>query len=1004
MACMQKRWFHGFIAGCLLLNTPLSGQQLNFRTFTNKEGLTTYNISNTTQDKYGFIWVATQDGLFRFNGTNFQVFRNTKGGKSSPMGNVFLNAAYNNNESIYASDYMYGFDIFNISNLTVLNIGQDSLKNIGLPDYWIWDILFDDVQNEWLRGINYFAFKRHNDRRYTVIKKISGHPGDFAPSFIKPFGKEHIAIGIPDYGTIIYDKISLKMTGIIRNFTPGSPAIDNIKDIILAGDSIILATNNSLITGVYENNQWYFGKQFKDPELSNTVINSIVCDKRGYIWTGTGNGLFQFLPKEEKFIHYQVIPGKTRWLADNTIRHLMIDRQDNLWISTSSVLQMVNINGNGFTAFDGTGNGSDPIDHIYTLCEKNEKEVFATGTNGLYEVNILNGMSKKIPGTETLGYLHHIEKLEDDLWLLSAENGIYAYSPSSGKISQQLLLKLFPEWLPFKKNYFNTSYRINDTWYWASEESEGLIKWDKKAHHISQFKAGTAGSHGLPENHLRNLKTDRQGFLWILSDETVTQFDVRNDSVISVLRHSEQALNSSIIFDLYDDGKTLWFATYGGGVNGYDKRRKTWTYITESSGLTNNAVYGILPENDTVIWATTNFGVTRINTSSFKCTGYFYEDGLQDNFFDEKGVLKSGNRLYFGGIKGFTCLDLAQFHNTDYSFPVYIHQVDYYSGSKRTEINRLEWDRLTLPPGAGPINIHLSSLLFAGNNHVSFSYRVPGVINDFISVPDNNIISLSGLSHGSYNIQIRHRKKDGTYADSELTLHIYIKPRWYQTWWFKTLMLLGVITLAYGLYRMRINQLKKEEKIRNQLASDLHDDLGSTLNSIKVHSNLALLEREKPEHLEHVKQGAQDAISGVRDIIWVLDDKKDTVNDMLARISQFAAPVCRAANVSYNVLEEKEATELKLGKEEKRNLYMICKESINNSIKYAGCKSIQLKIAADGTKLTLTISDDGQGFDKEKITAGNGLKNIAARAKAIHYSCIINSETGKGTTIVLIKD
>ena len=197
--------------------------------------------------------------------------------------------------------------------------------------------------------------------------------------------------------------------------------------------------------------------------------------------------------------------------------------------------------------------------------------------------------------------------------------------------------------------------------------------------------------------------------------------------------------------------------------------------------------------------------------------------------------------------------------------------------------------------------------------------------------------------------------------------------------------------------------MKKEEKIRNQLASDLHDDLGSTLNSVKVYSDLAMMEKENPNHLLKIKEGTKDAIAGVRDLIWVLDDKRDTIQDLFSRISQFAAPLCEANHIEFIQKIDDSLYHHELGKEEKRNIYMILKESVNNSIKYAGCQTIELKVSAEGKKLHFSIRDDGKGFDKEKTKEGNGLKNIANRAKEISYKSSITSSAGNGTTIMLEK-
>jgi len=1001
---MQKRCFPGALILCLCFAGPLLSQQLNFKTFSFNEGLKTYNISGTLQDNHGFIWAATQDGLYRFNGKEFQVFKNNTANEAATLGNIFLDIALDNKNNIYGADYSKGFDIINTTTLEVKHTGPEELNQYKLPNYWIWNILIDKEQNTWLRGIDYLAFKREKDNTFTIVSAINGISGRFTPVFIKPFGKDHVAIGVEGHGTIIYNIHTLEKKEVIRRFgTLSAAGTDEIKDITLCGDTLLLATTNSLIKGLYKNEHWQFIKEYKNPVFATAVVKSIVCDKHGIVWAGTNNGLIRANLQQENTVLYQVIPGKTRWLADNTINNLMIDRQGNLWISTSSVLQMVNTEQNGFTSFSGGGDEGEPIEHIYTLSTKNENELFATGTNGLFEVNIKNGFSKKIPGTSTLGYVHHIEPIEDNWWVLSTDAGMYAYNPVQNILSQEVLLNKYPEWQPFKKNYFNTAYRIKNTWYWASEELEGLIKWDKDNGTATQYKAGTSSSHGLPENHLRNLKPDRDGFLWILSDLTASKFDTRTDTVVQILRYGKNSFNASTLYDLYDDGRTLWFATYGGGINGYNKKTGAWTYFTERNGLCNNSVYGILPENDTVIWATTNMGLSRINTRSLICNNYYYEDGLQDNSFDEKGTLKAADKFYFGGVKGFTQLDLSHFHQQQLEFPVYMHRVEYYTNGEKKTLNNLQWNKLVLPAGSSPVILHLSALNFTGNSKIRFTYRIAGVQDNFIEADEKNTITLSGLNYGHHKIQVRCRKEDGTFVNKDLTLDIYIKPKWHQTWWFKSLALLSLFAAGYGLYKMRINQLKKEHQIRTKLASDLHDDLGSTMNSVKVYANLAIMEKQADKYLPLIKEGTQDAISGIRDIIWVLDDTKDSIDDLLSRISSFASPLCEASVIKYRQDIADDSRDHKLGQEERRNLYMIMKEAVNNAIKYAGCNNIDINITSSKGKLSIQIKDDGKGFDSVTTSQGNGLKNIQRRAKEIKYAVLVDSSVGKGTTITLTK-
>jgi ligand-binding sensor domain-containing protein len=134
---------------------------------------------------------------------------------------------------------------------------------------------------------------------------------------------------------------------------------------------------------------------------------------------------------------------------------------------------------------------------------------------------------------------------------------------------------------------------------------------------------------------------------------------------------------------MYDDGSVLWFGTYGGGINGYDKKTGQWTFITEQEGLCNNAVYAILPEKDSIFWVSTNNGLSRVNYKIKKCLNYFEEDGLHDNSFDEKGALSFDRKLFFAGVNGFTLVQLNNYKTNTYSFPVYIKKLEYIKKNNR---------------------------------------------------------------------------------------------------------------------------------------------------------------------------------------------------------------------------------------------------------------------------------------------------------------------------------
>ena len=999
---MKKGCFNCILLLIFFYQSPAQ-ERLLFKTYSFAQGLNSYNIFKTSQDAYGFIWIATQDGLFRFNGKSFELLKNNTGSSNSTMGNAFTDMATGPDNKIYTADYYFGIDIIDAVTWQVDYIGTGNNKPEKLPNYWIEKICVDKQLNLWLGGKGYIAFKRKKEKAFIILNKLPGLSGEINVKFIKQLTDSIVAIAVEGYGVLFYNTITLKQSDLIRQ--PDN-AFDksNVNDMYCNGDTVFAITNSAIIKGIMVNGKWQSLEKYAPKNMQNLITTSIVQDKKNGLWIGTNSGIVYFNTVTQQSVIYKADKKKPHWLKDNFINHLMIDNHDNLWISTFNVLQMASLRTSQFQSYSGDNAGSDYMEHLYSLVAKNKTEIFCTGTDGLYIANLETGATKKVPGSGTLGLIHHIEKIEDDCWIISADEGMYAYNPATGQVSQQTLLQKFPEWELCRNNYFNNAYRKDNAWYWASEETEGLVKWDKQNHTLVKFKSGTANTGGLTENHIRNIKTDREGFLWVLSDATLSKFNMAKDTVEEILyfRNNRNAPNASLYFDMYDDGNTLWFASYGAGLCGYNKKRKNWNFITEQNGLCNNSVYSILPENDSVFWVSTNMGLSRVNHFTKDCSNYFYEDGLQDNSFDEKGGLIFGNKLLFGGINGFTAVDLKKRQGRNDSFPVFIHYVEYYANNNKYSVRKLNWDKLELPTGTNSIEIFLTALTFTENHKIKFSYKIAGIHKDYIETGNNNSIVLNALGYGTYHITIGYRKPNGSYVANALKLTISIKPKWYQTWWFKLLLVLSTIGIIYAFYRYRLSQVRLQHEIRKNIATDLHDDLGSTLNSVKVFTNLAISGVKQEESLQQANKNLQEATTGLRDMIWVLDDALDTVDELVTRLKQYAIPVANASKMEAIIKADSKINSRKLTKEEKRNLFLICKEAINNSIKYSGASQVNIDITPNGKKVQLLITDDGRGFNSNEIVYGYGIKNMQYRAGQIGYKVVLKSAPGMGTQIWIL--
>ena len=296
--------------------------------------------------------------------------------------------------------------------------------------------------------------------------------------------------------------------------------------------------------------------------------------------------------------------------------------------------------------------------------------------------------------------------------------------------------------------------------------------------------------------------------------------------------------------------------------------------------------------------------------------------------------------------------------------------------------------------------VYFSGINYSNPLHTIYQYKITEQHNDWIDLGENQFFSFPSQSPGIYHLVVRAANEDGVWSDPKEIVLVFL-PKWYQTWWFYCSIVLGCAGILYGLYSYRVSQIKKQHEIRRSIATDLHDDLGSTLNSVKVFTHLAINNVQQQESLLQVKQNLEQATSGLRDMIWVLDDSLDTIDELVARLKQFALPISNACNIDVTIHAESKINNQKLSKDEKRNLFLICKEAINNSIKYSGGDQISVSFTSQQKLIRIIVQDNGKGFDVAGVKAGYGLKNMKYRAKQINYTVILSSESNNGTTVII---
>ena len=459
----------------------------------------------------------------------------------------------------------------------------------------------------------------------------------------------------------------------------------------------------------------------------------------------------------------------------------------------------------------------------------------------------------------------------------------------------------------------------------------------------------------------------------------------------------------------------------GGGINAFDPTTGKFRAFTTKDGLSSNIVSSITEDNFGNYWLGTYKGISRFTPpekpfdpqSRFQFRNYDMNDGLPDNKMIPFAAYKDvDGKIFFGSQQGGVLyFDPSNLRDNDFAPPVYITDMKLFNKSihpfdadsilkSSVEITK----EIILPYNKNDISFEFAALNYFHPEKNQYQYKLENYNNDWISTDaGRRYCNYTNLNPGKYVFKVRASNNDGLWGLQEASLIIIITPPFWQTWWFKTLIALAAAGIVYGIYRYRLKQVLRLQNIRNRIASDLHDDIGSTLNSISVYSEVAKNDPEQRNiSLSMIGESSRKVIDAMSDIVWTINPDNDNFEKVILRMRSLAYNLLRAKKIEFTFKVDESLSQLKLSLEKRRNFFLIFKETINNLVKYSSAKRVQILLVHHSNSITLFVRDDGTGFDATKKYNGNGLTNIRKRAKEMNAQLHIESGEDIGTSTQLI--
>jgi len=1003
----------------LILFLPLySLAQSNyvFQHITVEDGLLFNSHVNTFQDSEGFYWLSTIGGIQRFDGKNFVTYTYSNNATKNSIGDWAGKPVEDKEKNIWILNDD-GINIYQRKHRTIRRLYLSDAADSNTNN--VCSIIKDQFDEIWIitnKNIYHYNYKLETAvlSRNIISDAHSGIAGAITNSKRNIFWLLISRNGLYEIGCFDPNKneISYLTNPAVKKLLYNYKTIaffksDESNNLWLSDYWGTLFRYNTITNGLFH----YSISHEKGKEKSGLNYGQVydcLDDNNGTIWFGGENtGLMKYDKNTDSFTDVQFHDGSQYGLHyDQTIFNFFKDREENIWINTDLGMNIFNPHRQQFKYLiqktDQPATQSNA--NVTSIFESSKKDIWVSNWgNGVYKYDsnfILrhNYVYDKNNATSFGEFLNRAWTFgEDDkgkIWIGSQYGLLSILDPVTGKFFN----KMIPEFEHFTIMHIAKDKNNN---FWFGLYNGMLGKWDAALDKISVYKNLYGNSFREP-TVVDGLLVDDADNVWVAtSSYGLNQFNADKkmmDAKELISQHvfSLCSLNDSVIAG----------GTSGRGFFLFNKFSKSIMFYNTTNGLSSNIVYGGIPDNSNNIWIFASNGIERLNLKTNAIFHYNLNDGIKDHVF-----LRAFYKLKNGLIMVAANSGIIYFNPDSLTIkpsPPVVVITDFSADQQSFSIDSLlETKTINLSHDQNVVAIEYASISFIGRNTDQYIYQLNGIDRNWVFAGTHRSVTYANLAPGDYIFKVKSQNGDGIESTQITQLGFTIHPPWWKTWWAYLLWLIILSGILYAVYNYRKRSRQALSNVRQRIATDLHDDIGSTLNSISVYSEIAGRQLEtNPKNakslLEKMGSASRNMIDTMNDIVWAVNPKNDYFENILQRMQYFAGGLLSGKNILLQFNVNASVKNLKLTMAKRKNFYLIFKEAINNTYKYSDCKTVNVSIAQQAQNIIMIITDNGRGFEITNQTSeGNGLNNMQSRAKEIGAQLKITSWIMKGTRIEL---
>src|SRR6056297_34827 len=931
-------------------------QTMPFRSYSIENGLSESVVHSMIQDEKGFIWLGTGFGLNRFDGVEFKKWYEEDGLPNNRVnalvqsddGKIWIGTdgglAYLENDSIYSPDKFEP-----VFESVVLSINEDAGGAIWVAT----------------EGNGLWKFGESGD--FTNVSTQHGYRNMMARTVVED-AQQVIWVGTSE-GLFSYDGTNFKK----HRSSEGIPEVSINEMKISDSQELWMATDAGLIKKLGDTVTIY------DAEwgLNDDKLYSLSFVDDG-VWVGSESGASFF--DGNTFENYTSENG----LNAKIVYETMIDREHNVWLGTL---------GGGANMFLGELFKNYSVD---TGLANNMVVGFEEDHLGNIWIVTYGGGIHKFDGTDFEHFSQADGLVDDKAYVITEDsrNRLWVGTRNGISIYENGTFRTIPDDVfPFK--WIRDIYEDESTGdFWVATYNSGVIRFDGESY--EQYNT----SSGLLSNTVMDIKKDDRGRMIFATYGGVA---ILENGTFEHITIADGLPNNGVIHVYIDHDGTLWFSTFS-GIASYDGNSlRAISTDTQSNTIS----YYMLQDEEDRYWVGTNRGIYLFNPEQFFSSETQVEQIKSFKLFDQNQGLVA-NELNAGGalVASDHTIWLGTVEGLSHFFPSRIDSNTTPPGIVFEEIlmsgqSQNSYSNNVFGHDENFLQISYTGLSFSSPSQILYEYRLSGLEDEW-QTTRNRTVRYTSLPPGDYRFRIRAYNADGVRSTSEARFGFVINRPVWQQWWFLALIGLAVVGLIVFYYRhFRAKKQIDIERMRVQIASDLHDDVGSSLTELALQTDFLQAGEVSDELRDTLKQlgdQSRKIVTSLDDIVWSIDARNDTAGDMTDRMQDYVNQIFRSGSPEVYYHFDNLEMDDRLPVNIKENIYLIFKESVNNIAKHSNADRVDITFAYDGKDFKLKITDNGTTSNGSR-KSGQGLRNIKLRSERIGADAVIKN--GEGFTVTV---